>query len=159
MAEGRSDEESRDPETSHREVSPGGRSSRGPDADPGGATIPGGLVPPYEGRTKARGESEISDELTDSVARAYGDTRGGGAGQTASPAIESPVRPDEVNPEEPDSPLGVGVSTNRRGEEQVEREGKEAGRTDMGTEAASEDPTGVSDSRDVSGVAHQESGE
>jgi hypothetical protein len=159
MAEERSDRESRDPEGIQREVSPGGRSSRGPNADPGGETVPGGLVPPYEGRTSARGESQISDELTDSVERIYGDVQGGGAGQTASPAMESRVRPDEVNHEAPESPLGVGESVNRRGEDQVDRDGKEAGRADTGTEAASERPTGASDSRDVSGVAHQEAGD
>ncbi len=158
MAEERGDQENRDPEGVHREVSPGGRSSRGPNPDPGGKTVPGGLVPPYEGRTTARGDSQVSDELTESVERTYGDARGGGAGQTASPAVESPVRSDEVDHEAPDSPLGVGVSMNRRGEEQAERDGKEAGRSDTGTEASSERPTGTSNSRDLSGVAHEEGG-
>ena len=159
MGDERTDRSGRDPEGIQREVSPGGRSSRGPNADPGGETVPGGPVPPYEGRTSTRGESQISEELTDSVERIYGDVQGGGAGQTASPAVESPVRPDEVSHEAPESPLGVGVSTNRRGEDQVDRDGKEAGRSDTETEGASERPTGASDSRDVSGVAHQESGE
>ena len=93
----RTTDEGRDPEGTHRETSPGGRSSRGPNADPGGDIDLGGLVPPYEGRTRARGESDLSDELTGSVARAYGDAKGGGAGQTASPAVESPVRDEEVD--------------------------------------------------------------
>ena len=115
MAEERSDQHIRDPEGIDHELSPGGRSSRGPNADPGGETVPGGLVPPYEGRTTARGESQISEELTDSVERTYGGAHGGGTSETASPAMESPVRPDEVSHEAPDSPLGVGEYKPPRG--------------------------------------------
>jgi len=152
MTEARNDPEGRDPQGVNREASPGGRASRGPNADPGGDVEPGGLVPPYEGRTTARGESEISDDLTAGVERAYGDARGGGAGQTTSPPMESPVRDDEVTGDAPDSPAGVGTSPSRGGETVAKQEGKEPGREDAGTEHPSERPTGTSDTRDITGV-------
>ena len=98
-------------------------------------------MPPYDGRSTG------SDELKGTVERQYGDAEGGGAGQTASPAEESPVGEHEVTHETPDSPHGVGESTARRGEDMAEADGKEAGRTDTGTEHKSERPTGTSDAR------------
>ena len=98
-------------------------------------------------------ESEdLSEDLKGTVKRQYGDVEAGGAGRTASPAQESPVRDDEVSNETPDSPKGVGVSTTRHGEDVVEEDGKEAGRTNTGVEYESERPTGTSDGRDLTGV-------
>ena len=79
-----------------RDVQPGGSASRGPNPDPGGEQTPGGLVPPYEGRSTGFGEDDIGKKLEESVDRMYAGTEGGGAGQTASPAQESPVRAEEV---------------------------------------------------------------
>jgi hypothetical protein len=146
------DNEGRDPEGRFREAQAGGSASRGPNADPGGSVEPGGLVPPYEGRSEGRGESESSEDLTDSVKSQMAETDSGKPGQTASPAVENPAQPDEVDDEPPDTPLGVGESVGRRGEDVANRDGKEVGRHEAGTEHETERPAGTSDSRDVTGV-------
>ncbi len=138
-----------------RDVQPGGSASRGINPDPGGETEPSGLVPPYEGRTKARGESEISEELGASVERMLHDVDRGGGGQTASPAVESPVRDEEVSHETPESPMGVGTSPNRSAEDIGDRDGKEPGRQDTGIETPSGRRSGTSDARDVTGIDPQ----
>jgi hypothetical protein len=150
-------DERRGAEGKVRDVQPGGSASRGVNPDPGGETEPGGLVPPYEGRTTERGESEISEELGSSVERMLLDADGGGGGQTASPAVESPVRDEEVSHETPESPMGVGTSPNRSAEDVADRDGKESGREDSGTQTPSGRPAGTSDARDVTGV-HPQSG-
>jgi hypothetical protein len=148
--------EERDPQGKFREAQGGGRSDRGPNADPGGEVVPGGLVPPYEGRSTEQGSTESAEALTDSIETQLADTATGEHGQTASPAEESPVQPHEVSHEVPETPLGVGESTTRRGEDVAEQEGKEAGRHQAGTEGEAERPTGGSDSRDASGAAPQD---
>jgi hypothetical protein len=140
----------------HGDVQPGGRATRGPEPDPGGEETPAGLVPPYEGRSTGFGEDELSEQLEGTVERQYGGVQAGGAGQTASPAQESPVRPDEVSHDAPGSPRGVGVSTSRSAEEVAKSEGKEPGREDTGVEHPSERPTGTSSARDSTGVHPQE---
>jgi hypothetical protein len=55
----------------------------------------------------------------------------------------------------PETPLGVGESLSRRGEDAAEDDDKEAGRDDAGIEGESRRPTGTSDSRDVTGVDPQ----
>src|SRR5947209_2734380 len=95
-----------------------------------GETEPGGLVPPYEGRTGAKGESgEISDELSETVERQMADSDPGNVGAIKSPANESPVGADEVShgasgggtatATDPTatSAHGVGESVGRRGED------------------------------------------
>lgn len=156
--EGRQDDGStgRDPEGQFREAQGGGSASRGPNPDPGGAVTPGGLVPPYEDRTGERGTSASAKALTDSVESQLAETTTGKHGQTASPANESPVEPDEVTHEVPDSPLGVGESMSRRGEDVAEYEGKEPGRVDAGVEDEAARPTGTSDARDTTGVDPQD---
>jgi hypothetical protein len=54
------------------------------------------------------------------------------------------------------TPEGTGQSTTRRGEEVSRQEGKDAGRTDTGTQGESERPTGTSSARDSTGVNPQE---
>ncbi len=151
------DPEGRDPEGRFREAQGGGGTSRGPNADPGGDIEPGGLVPPYEGRTTGRGDSESTEASASSVERQLGGVTRGGAGQTASPADESPVDPSEVTDRVPETPLGVGESINRRGEDIADDEGKESGRDDAGTQGASDRPVGTSTPRDASTVNPQES--
>lgn len=46
----------------------------------------------------------------------------------------------------------VGESTTRSGEDIVDDDGKEAGRTDTGTEGPTDRPTGESTKRDVTGI-------
>ncbi len=76
----------------------------------------------------------------------------GTAGQTASPAVESPAREEELTDDEPESAKGVGVSVGRRGEDMSDHDGKEAGREDDGGHPDSGRPTGTSDARDDTGV-------
>jgi hypothetical protein len=54
------------------------------------------------------------------------------------------------------SPLGVGRSTGRRGEEVVRTAGKEAGRHEAGTSGKAERPVGKSSRRDATAVNRHE---
>lgn len=107
-------------------------------------------VPPYEGRTEARGQS--GHEGAASVERQTGDADGTTTGATASPATESQARGDETTDEAPPSPKGVGESTTRRGEDIQGDEGKERGRHEGPPEHESQRPTGYSDDRDDTSV-------
>lgn len=107
-------------------------------------------APPYEGRTKARGES--GHDGAASVERQMAETHGPGTGATTSPMEESPAREDELTDDVPESPHGVGESTTRRGEDIQERDGKERGRTDGPREHKSDRPTGYSDDSDTTSV-------
>lgn len=143
--------EGRDPEGGSRSAQPGGSPSRGPNPDPGGEVEAGGLVPPYEDRTS--GEASASkDERAASVERQLADSKTGREGETASPADEQPVGADEVTDEEPESALGVGVSTTRRGEDIGDDDADEPGRQDAGTKGESGRPVGTSDERDSTSV-------
>ena len=62
--------------------------------------------------------------------------------------------PDPDDPRLPSD--SVGQSTGTRGEDIADRDGKEAGRQDTGTQGASERPTGTSTARDVTSVNPQE---
>ena len=122
-------------------------------------------VPPYEGRSKGKGD--LSDELTGTVERQLAETKTGRPGATASPADEQPVRPGEVasgsagagqqsaTDTQATTPHGVGTSTTRRGEDVVREDGKD-GRYDTGTQGESQRPTGRSTARDSTGVDPQE---
>jgi hypothetical protein len=123
----------------------------GPNPNPGGEQQPGGPVPPYEGRTTGT-ETPTGEARAERVEEQLAETKTGQPGETETPAEEQPVHPDAVTDEEPDSPAGVGKSTNRSGEDIVEDESKEAGRKDVGTQGESERPVGVSDERDTTGV-------
>ncbi len=46
----------------------------------------------------------------------------------------------------------VGESTTRSGEDMTDKDGKEAGRVDTGTEGPTDRPTGESTKRDVTGI-------
>jgi hypothetical protein len=148
------DSEGRDPEGGNRSKQPGGSLSQGANPDPGGEVEPGGLVPPYEGRTTG-GDGPASEERAESVARQLSETKTGQPGATASPADERPVRDDEVTDQAPTSPMGVGTSPTRSGED-VADDGKEPGRQDAGTKDESQRPVGVSDERDSTGVDPQD---
>jgi len=140
--------------TQPQDVQPGGRSSRGPNPDPGGEEQPGGLLPPYEGRTTDSGSADSQDRA-DSVRRQMAETKTGRPGATASPADEQPVSEDQLTDEVPESPKGVGSSSNRGGHKMAEHEGKEPGREDGETKHESERPTGTSTSRDMTGINPQ----
>ncbi len=144
--------EGRDPTGGERDVQGGGRTSRGPNPDPGGEVEEGGLVPPYDGRNTGRGDGPASEERAASVERQLADTKSGKDGSTSSPADEQPVRESDVTGDAPDSPKGVGASTSRSGEDMGDHEGKESGRQDAGTKGDAERPVGESDERDTTGV-------
>ncbi len=137
--------EGRDPKGGAANVQPGGSPSRGPNPDPGGEEEAGGLVPPYEGRTSDE-ETPSKKTRAESVKRQLSETKTGPPGATASPADEQPVSEDELTDEVPESPKGVGVSSNRRGEDVGDDE-DEAGRHEAGTKGESDRPVGTSDER------------
>lgn len=146
--------EGRDPDGGSRSKQPGGSPSRGPNPDPGGEDEAGGLVPPYDGRS---GEDDpASDDRAESVKRQLADTKTGPQGATSSPADEQPVRADEVTDEVPESPMGVGPSRSRSGEDIGDADDEE-GRRDAGTRGESGRPVGKSDDRDSTSVDPQDS--
>jgi hypothetical protein len=126
------------------------------------------LVPPYDGRTTGFSDDETSDALEGTVERQLSDTKTGNPGATSSPAQESPVQSDEVargaggagdqtaTSTDASTPLGVGTSTTRRGEDVVEDEGED-GRHETGTQGQSQRPVGTSDSRDSTSIDPQDS--
>ncbi|MDQ1385499.1 MAG: hypothetical protein QOG65_2878 [Actinomycetota bacterium] len=127
----------------------GGDYREGANPAPGGDTDTGdSLVPPYDGRTNAE---TANPETRAAVERIMENTDAGRIGATASPAVESVARDDELSDEEPETPLGVGESVGRRGEKAATRDGKEPGRSDLPQEEAGR-PAGTSDERDISGV-------
>ncbi len=121
-------------------------------------------VPPYEGRTTGRGD--VSEDSTGTVERQLADTKTGHPGATASPADENPVGADEVakgstgageqsaTDTGATTPLGVGTSTTRRGEDVGE--GGEDGRPRTGTQGETQRPVGESTARDSTGIDAQE---
>jgi len=104
---------------------------------PAGEQDPGGLVPPYEGR-----QTEMKDgyeEHTEKVFHGADDVQPG------------PGREISEEEREGESPLGVGVSMTRRGEDVAKQEDEE-GRDDTGTKGPTDRPTGTSDERAASSV-------
>jgi hypothetical protein len=124
-------------------------------------------APPYEGRTASRSDDEISEELTGTVERQLNETKTGRPGATASPANESPVAAAEVasgssgageqtaTRADAATPLDVGTSTTRRGEDVVEEDGED-GRHRTGTQGESQRPVGSSTPRDSTGINPQD---
>lgn len=126
-------------------------------------------VPPYDGRTTGNRDDEVSRDLAGTVERQLEETKTGRPGATASPAEESPVRSGEVargaagagdqtaTDTSATTPLGVGSSMTRRGEDVVSEDG-EQGRHTTGTQGRSQRPVGESTSRDSTGIDPQEPG-
>lgn len=102
--------------------------------DSGDVVEPGGLIPPYEGRTTGR-----DDDTPE--------------GDKARPA-ESAGKSNTDGPGSEEAPEGVGETSpgTARGENQVAEKGKEAGRHDEGTEGGTDRPVGSSDKRDMTGI-------
>ena len=107
---------------------------------PAGEQEPGGLVPPYEGRQTEMKEGY--EEHTEKVFHGADDVQPG-PGREISDEEREGVPPTDMDAE---SPLGVGVSMTRRGED-VEKQEDEPGREDTGTQGPSDRPVGVSDER------------
>jgi hypothetical protein len=111
-----------------------------------GEQEPGGMVPPYEGRqTEAKeGHEDHMDKVFDQV-----DEVPPGPGREISDEEREGVGPTDM---EATSPLGVGESINRRGEDVIKQEGQEEGREHAGTKGPTDRPHGVSDERDATSV-------
>lgn len=99
-----------------------------------------GEVPPYEGRRTEASEDQV--EQMDMVFNRV-DEVPPGPGREISDEEREGVGPTDT---EATTPLGVGESINRRGED-VARQEDEEGREDVGTQGASDRPVGVSDER------------
>jgi len=122
-------------------------------------------IPPYAGRTTG-GEDETSEALRGTVERQMAETKTGRPGATASPADESPVRAEEVGggaagageqtatSTDASTPLGVGTSTTRRGEDVVGEDGED-GRHTTGTQGPTQRPVGESTPRDSTSIDPQ----
>ena len=116
---------------------------------PAGEQEPGGLVPPYEGR-----QTEMKDgyeEHTDKVFSGADDVEPGPGREISDEEREGVSATDT----EAESPLGVGVSMTRRGEDVAKQE-DEPGREDTGTKGPSDRPIGVSDDRVSTNVDDQD---
>jgi hypothetical protein len=88
--------------------------------------------------------------------KAYDASQAGasGPGRESSAAESQGVGPADTSAA---SPLGVGTSPSRSGEDVEQQEGKEAGRKDAGTQGPSERPVGTSDPEASTGVGAQDS--
>ena len=116
---------------------------------PAGEQDPGGLTPPYEGR-----QTEMKDgyeQHTEKVFHGADDVEPG-PGREISDEEREGVPPTDT---EAESPLGVGVSMTRRGED-VEKQEDEPGREDTGTRGPTDRPVGVSDDRASTSVDDQD---
>jgi hypothetical protein len=107
---------------------------------PAGEQEPGGLAPPYEGR-----QTEMKDDYEQHVEQVFhgADDVEPGPGRVISDEEREGVDPTDT---EAESPLGVGVSMTRRGED-VHKQEDEPGREDTGTKGPSDRPHGTSDER------------
>jgi hypothetical protein len=125
--------------------SQGASTDQGPRPHSGGDQEPGGLVPPYEGRqTEAKeGHAEHMDKIFNRV-----DEVPPGPGREISDEEREGVPPTDT---EATTPLGVGESITRRGED-VDKQEDEPGRDETGTQGPSDRPAGVSDERDSTSV-------
>jgi hypothetical protein len=98
-----------------------------------------GWAPDVQSSGKTTGAGHKAWEANDTQDAAHGDG-------DSSPDPGDPRLPAE----------NAGQSTAARGEDIMDRDGKEAGRQDTGTQGASERPTGTSTARDVTGVNPQD---
>jgi hypothetical protein len=129
--------------------SQGSSTDLGPRPKPGGEQEPGGLVPPYEGR-----QTEVKDSHDRHMDKVFSGAEDvpPGPGREISDEEREGVGPTDT---EATSPLGVGESINRRGEDVVKQEG-EPGREHAGEKGAADRPAGVSDTRSSTGIDDQD---
>src|SRR5215208_1120217 len=122
--------------------SQGASTDLGPRPSAGGEQDPGGLVPPYEGR-----QTEMKygyEEHTEKVFHGADEVEPG-PGRVISDEEREGVPPTDT---EAESPLGVGVSMTRRGED-VARQEDEPGREDTGTRGPNDRPSTSVDDQDT----------
>jgi hypothetical protein len=129
--------------------SQGSSTDLGPRPKPGGEQEVDAAVPPYEGR-----QTEVKDSHDRHMDKVFSgaDDVPPGPGRVISDEERDGVPATDT---EAESPLGVGVSMTRRGEE-VQKQEDEPGREHAGTKGASDRPAGVSDTRSSTGVDDQE---
>jgi hypothetical protein len=129
--------------------SQGASTDLGPRPKSGGEQEPGGLVPPYEGR-----QTEMKDGYEEHTEKVFhgADEVEPGPGRVISDEEREGVGPTDT---EAESPLGVGVSMTRKGED-VHKQEDEEGRDDTGTKGPTDRPTGVSDTRASTSVDPQD---
>jgi hypothetical protein len=125
--------------------SQGASTDLGPRPKPGGEQEVDAPVPPYEGR-----QTEMKEGYEGHTEKVFSgaDDVPPGPGREISGEEREGVPPTDT---EATSPLGVGESINRRGEDVVKQEG-EAGREHAGAKGPTDRPHGVSDERDSSSV-------
>lgn len=136
-------------EKQHREMyqgaPEGGRSNRGPEVGLGGdedAQPPNPL--PYEERSVGGGGA-----AEEAANKAFDASNAGEPGPGLSSSGD--VSATDTSAE---SPLGVGVSTTKRGED-VAKDESESGREDLGTKGKSDRPVGTASPEDSTGVDPQ----
>ena len=129
--------------------SQGASTDLGPRPQPGGEREVDAAVPPYEGR-----QTEMKDGYEEHTEKAFhgADDVPPGPGREISDEERLGVPATDT---EAESPLGVGVSMTRRGEN-VQKQEDEPGREHAGTKGESDRPAGVSDTRSSTGVDDQE---
>ncbi len=129
--------------------SQGASTDLGPRPQPGGEREVGAPVPPYEGR-----QTEMKDGYERHTEKAFHGADGvpPGPGREVSDEEREGVPPTAT---EATSPVGVGESINRRGEDVVKQE-SEPGREHAGEKGAADRPAGVSDTRSSTGVDDQD---
>jgi hypothetical protein len=129
--------------------SQGSSTDLGPRPKPGGEQEIDAPVPPYEGR-----QTEVKDSHDRHMDKVFSGAEDvpPGPGREISDEEREGVGPTDM---EATSPLGVGESINRRGEDVVKQEG-EPGREDTGEKGAADRPAGVSDTRSSTGIDDQE---
>jgi hypothetical protein len=113
---------------------------------PAGEQDLGGLVPPYEDRQTQMKEGY--EEHTEKVFHGADDVEPG-PGRVISDEEREGVGPTDT---EATSPLGVGESINRRGEDVIKEESEEAGHEHAGTKGPTDRPHGTSDERAATSV-------
>jgi hypothetical protein len=129
--------------------SQGASTDLGPRPQPGGEREVDAAVPPYEGR-----QTEMKDSYEEHTEKVFhgADDVEPGPGRVISDEEREGVGPTDMDAT---SPLGVGESINRRGEDVIKEEGHEAGREHAGTTGPTDRPHGTSDERASTSVDEQ----
>jgi hypothetical protein len=123
----------------------GGGSSRGPDINPGGEVEPGGAVPPYDIDASEQDKAAASDGVRKSFRAEENAPAPGEAAPESKEEREGVSATDTTAA----TPLGVGESQTKGGEELAKGAGKEAG----GKKGPAGRPTETSPAGDASGAS------
>lgn len=117
----------------------------GSNPQPGGdVDLSGSTVPPYDDRSTG------DEEVAAGVSRAMGSDEP--LAEPNQPGDGPPPAGGDTLDEDDQAPDNVGESISRRGEDQADKEGKEAGREEHGTEPDTGRPAGGSTPRDQTSI-------